>query len=97
MLKRTLPVIAALTLVFVSNHALAQSQADQQACEGDVYDLCGDAIPDEDKIVVCLRKHWSKVSKECRHVMSTHGKNRGKTTKGNGRDGAAGKGPVLGN
>ena len=79
MLKRTLPVMAALMLAFTASHAVAQSQADQQACEGDVFDLCGDAVPDQDKIVVCLRKHWSKVSKECRHVMATYHKNPGKS------------------
>ena len=77
-MKTMLPVLAALMLVVASSQAIAQSQDDQQACEGDVYDLCGDKIPDQDEIVACLRKKWSKVSKECRHVMASYGKNKKK-------------------
>lgn len=73
-MKSMLPIMAALMLVAVSVPAMAQSQEDQQACQGDVYALCGDKIPDEDEIVVCLRKHWRKVSKECRHVMINYDK-----------------------
>ncbi len=92
-LKRILPFAAALMFVFVSNHAIAQSQSDQQSCEGDVYNLCGEAIPDQDKIVACLRKKWSKVSKECRHVMASYGKKQGgKSKKPAADNGAAGMG-----
>ncbi len=73
-MKSMLPILAAVMLVTASVPAMAQSQEAQQACEGDVYALCGDKIPDQDKIVACLRKKWSKVSKECRHVMATYGK-----------------------
>lgn len=78
-MKSALPLLAALMLVFVSNQAIAQSQADQEACEGDVFDLCAEKIPDEDEIVACLRKHWKKVSKECRNVMISYKKKQGKT------------------
>ncbi len=73
-MKFAFPLLAALVLTFPAAHALAQSNDAQQACEGDVYDLCGDKIPDRDAIEACLRKKWSKVSKECRHVMATYGK-----------------------
>ena len=92
-LKRTLPLAAALMLAFLSSQAIAQSQDDQQACEGDVYDLCGDKIPDQDEIVACLRKQWSKVSKQCRHVMASYGKDKGGTQKKQKRVGGPGKGP----
>ncbi len=78
-MKTMLPVFAALMLVFVSSQAIAQSKDDQESCEGDVFDLCADEIPDEDAIVACLRKKWSKVSKECRHVMASHGKGKKKS------------------
>ena len=74
-MKTLSAVLVASTVAVISSQAVAQSQDDQQACEGDVYALCQDKIPDQDAIVVCLRKHWSKVSKECRHVMATYGKN----------------------
>ncbi len=90
-MKSTLPFLAALMLVFVSSPAIAQSEADQEACEGDVYDLCADEIPDEDKIVVCLRKHWSKVSKECRHVMISYKKKNSRTKRQSGNGATGGK------
>jgi hypothetical protein len=77
-MKAMLPVLAALMFAVASSQAIAQSQDGQQACEGDVYDLCGDKIPDQDEIVACLRKKWSKVSKECRQVMASYGKNQKK-------------------
>lgn len=94
--KRALPIAALLMLIFASNQAIGQSQSNQQACEGDVYDLCGDAIPDEDKIVACLRKQWSKVSKECRRVMASYGKGNGGKKKEKNESGAAGMGAPSG-
>lgn len=91
--KSTLPVIVALMFVSVSSGAIAQSQEGQQACEGDVYELCGDAIPDQDKIVACLRKRWSKVSKECRKVMVNYSKNHRKTKRRSASE-PAGMGPM---
>ena len=73
-MKTVLPLLAALMLAVAASPAMAQSQEAQQACEGDVYDLCGDKIPDRDAIEACLRKKFSKVSKECRHFMATYGK-----------------------
>lgn len=49
-------------------------QQEQQACESDVYSLCGEAIPDTDRIATCLRAHWSKVSHACRSVMAEYAK-----------------------
>ncbi len=84
-MKNALPIFAMLTLAFFASQAAAQSQQDQQSCEGDVYNLCGDKIPDQDEIVACLRKKWSKVSKECRHVMASYGKKHGKKRRHEGR------------
>jgi hypothetical protein len=50
-------------------------QAEQQACEADVYALCGEFIPDADRITVCLRSHWKDVSHSCRAVMASYGRN----------------------
>jgi hypothetical protein len=75
---------AALFLGLTIATAAAQQQPGQQqqqmACEGDVYALCGQAIPDQTRIVACLRANWSKVSKSCRAVMANYGK-RGHRTK----------------
>jgi hypothetical protein len=48
----------------------AASQADQQACEPDVYRLCNDYVPDVDKIVACLNANKRALNPACRAVMS---------------------------
>lgn len=70
------PLLAPLMAAFVFTTAMADSSAEmqkeQQACETDVYTYCGDAIPNHDRIAACLKKNWSKISKECRKVMNDH-------------------------
>jgi hypothetical protein len=46
------------------------SEADQQACEPDVYRLCNDYVPDVDRIVACLNAHRRQLAPACRVVMS---------------------------
>lgn len=58
-----------------SGEANSQMQQEQQACQGDVYALCGEAIPDVERITACLRLHWKDVSHECRAVMASYGRN----------------------
>jgi hypothetical protein len=58
-----------------SGEANSQMQQEQQACQGDVYALCGEAIPDVDRITTCLRSRWKDVSQECRAVMASYGRN----------------------
>lgn len=76
-MKYCLPILGMLLLGGTSTQVFAQSQGygeAQQACEADVYKLCGQAIPDQDRIVACLRKRWSSVSKPCREAMADYGK-----------------------
>ena len=71
-MKSTLALLAVMMLTLPSGAAMAQSQSDREACEGDVFELCADKVPDEDRIAACLRRQWSKVSKECRGVMARY-------------------------
>ncbi len=82
-MKFTSAIFAGALALAASTPALAQQQqqqtpngmqAEQQACEGDVYKLCGQAIPDQTRIEKCLRKKWSKVSQNCRKTMASYGK-----------------------
>jgi hypothetical protein len=50
--------------------AAAETQADRDACIGDVMSLCSQFIPDRDKITACLRKDLSKLSPACHAVMT---------------------------
>ena len=52
----------------------SQMERERQACEGDVYALCNDAIPDVGRITACLRSHWKDVSHQCRAIMVSHGR-----------------------
>jgi len=58
-----------------AKQAAPDMQAEQQACEGDVYALCGEFIPDTDRITACLRSRWKDVSPACRTVMANYGRN----------------------
>jgi hypothetical protein len=91
-MKNYSSLFAVLMVAFVSTTAMAQDsgrmQAEQQACETDVYTYCNDYIPDHDRIAACLRKHWSQISRECRKIMSSHRRrHRSDIMHGSGSDG----------
>ncbi|MGA7326909.1 MAG: cysteine rich repeat-containing protein [Rhodomicrobium sp.] len=46
------------------------SQQQQEACTPDVHRLCEAVIPDERRIVSCLRTNVWKLSPACRKVFS---------------------------
>jgi hypothetical protein len=50
--------------------AFAQGTPEQQeACKPDVFRLCGNFIPDVDRIVACLRANEPNLSPPCHDVM----------------------------
>jgi hypothetical protein len=59
-------------LVFLPIAATAQEQAtadERQACEPDVNRLCGQFIPDRDKIILCLNQKVKELSPSCRGAI----------------------------
>jgi len=44
----------------------------QLACTPDVWRLCGDRIPDVDRIVACLRQNTPQLSGPCRAVFDSN-------------------------
>ena len=72
----TIPVMS-LTCGIAMQHA-AQSQEyrgtfeQQLACTGDVLSLCGDQIPDTNRIVACLRQNTAQLSDGCRAVFESN-------------------------
>jgi hypothetical protein len=65
----------ALTLAlvaFISAPALAQSQNEQNACMNDAFTVCGDAIPDRDRVAACLAQNINRISPACRTVMARY-------------------------
>ena len=59
--------------IAVQNPAVAQenrgTMEQQMACTPDVFRLCGDQIPDVNRIVACLRQNTSQLSRPCRAVF----------------------------
>ncbi len=49
--------------------AMAESQADRDACTPDVFRLCSAYIPSESRIVACLNSKASELSPGCRAVI----------------------------
>jgi hypothetical protein len=44
----------------------------QLACTPDVFRLCGEQIPDANRIVACLRQNTSQLSGACRSVFESN-------------------------
>jgi hypothetical protein len=70
----TAGMVAALCFNIIS--ATAQGGSDrgtkqeQEACTPDVYKFCNGEIPDEKKIVACLKVNKKKLSPACRKVIA---------------------------
>ena len=47
-------------------------QRAEQACYDDVNRLCGDAIPDEDKIKACMKVHRAQLNPKCRAIFDSN-------------------------
>lgn len=76
-MKITLPILAVTVLALLPLRAGAQDfdmNGAQEACQDDVFTLCGEAVPDHARIEACLKKQWTKVSAKCRTFMSNIGK-----------------------
>jgi hypothetical protein len=78
---RVCPVALNLAIAIVSgiaaqNPAVAEEYrgtlAQQLACTPDVFRLCGDQIPDTNRIVACLRQNTAQLSSDCRSVFESN-------------------------
>jgi hypothetical protein len=45
------------------------SQDDQQACTDDVFRVCGDFVPDQPRIIACMKINLVKLSPACKAVF----------------------------
>jgi hypothetical protein len=66
--------LAGSLALVVAPEAFAQafrgSQEDQQACTDDVFRLCGEFVPDETRIIACMKAHKANLSPACKAVFS---------------------------
>lgn len=62
-------VLALALLTVAPGGAMAASQEEQNACMNDAFNVCGNAIPDRDKVAACLAANLNRISSACRTVM----------------------------
>ena len=68
--SRRFSLVLAATVVALACSALpkagyAYTAEEQQACQGDAFRLCGDAIPDVDRVTACMVQKKSQLSPGC--------------------------------
>jgi hypothetical protein len=56
----------ALPISVLPSTARAYTPEQQQACTPDAFRLCGDAIPDVDRVTVCMIRNKAQLSPDCR-------------------------------
>lgn len=61
--------LTVLGLTLSSLAAKADAQSDQQACMQDAQIICGQFIPDRERVAHCLIAHRSRVSPACRAAL----------------------------
>jgi hypothetical protein len=64
--QSVLVLAAALSGLLLSTAARAYTPEQQQACTPDAFRLCGDAIPDVERVTVCMIRNKSQLSPQCR-------------------------------
>jgi len=87
-MSRSTPFVVALLLAWNAAPVLAQSGSsivlpggtfldgtpqEQAACAGDAHRYCRDDIPDNFKVLRCLKAEREKITKACRMVLESHG------------------------
>ena len=69
-------IVAALLLSVPAVAATARnlsapsySEDEQTLCQPDVFRLCNDYVPDEDRIIACMKVNRAQLSAPCRKVF----------------------------
>ncbi len=63
-------LLCAALLPVVPVAALADQQQDQQACMNDAMTICGQFIPDRERVAACLISNRRSVSEACRTALT---------------------------
>jgi len=64
-----LALAAALSASFIPTAVRAYTPEQQQACTPDAMRLCGEFVPDVDRITACMIARKSQLSPECRQYF----------------------------
>jgi hypothetical protein len=85
---RSTPFVVALLLAWNVAPVLAQSGSsivlpggtildgtpqEQAACASDAHRFCRDDIPDNFRVLACLKAEREKITRACRQVLENHG------------------------
>jgi hypothetical protein len=69
---RSTKLLAASALAFgmLTTGALAHTAEQEQMCTGDAMRLCGEFIPNVDRITACMIQKYSQLSDGCKSVFT---------------------------
>jgi hypothetical protein len=69
---KNIRVVLALCVIGVmaSSPALAETDAERQACTNDAQVHCADQIPDRDQVYACLIRKVSTLSAPCKRIIT---------------------------
>jgi len=62
--------VSLLCLAFAPTGAKADQQSDQQACMNDAMTICGQFIPDRERVGACLVANRARISPACRAAVA---------------------------
>jgi len=62
--------VSLLCLAFAPAGAKADPQSDQQACMNDAMTVCGQFIPDRERVGACLVANRARISPACRAAVA---------------------------
>jgi hypothetical protein len=68
-MQKFLPLGLAVIALFITSAASAYTQEEQGACIGDAFQLCFNAIPDENRVKACLIANVQRLSPGCRRLF----------------------------
>jgi hypothetical protein len=68
----TIIALSTLCLTLAPLGARADEQSDQSACMNDALTICGQFVPDRDKVGACLFSNRARISVACRTVMQRY-------------------------
>jgi hypothetical protein len=66
---RTLALLVFASLSLVPMTARAEDQQDQNACMQDAQTICGQFIPDRERVAHCLMENRRRISPACRVAL----------------------------
>lgn len=66
---QTLTIVAAVGVLALPALGQAYTEEQQRLCNDDAMRLCGEFVPDVDRITACMHKQRALLSKECKSVF----------------------------